>query len=86
VPGVARTATCRDRDAATAGFTAGTVPTNGTANRRVQVRVRCSTKNEHSLIAVDEPAMHDYVMVFSSPLGCELSCAYAYAPIEDEGA
>ena len=60
--------------------------TNGTANRRVQVRVRCSTKNEHSLIAVDEPAMHDYVMVFSSPLGCELSCAYAYAPIEDEGA
>ena len=57
---------------------------NGTANRRTQVRVRCSTKNEHTLLSVDEPAMHDYVMLFSSPLGCELSCAYAFASTDDD--
>ena len=58
--------------------------TNGTANRKAQVRVRCSTKNEHSLIAVDEPAMHEYVMLFSSPLGCELSCAYAFSSVAED--
>ena len=51
--------------------------TNGTANRKTQVRVKCSPKNEHSLMAVDEPSPHEYVFLFSSPLGCELSCAYA---------
>ena len=51
--------------------------TNGTANRRTQVRVRCSPRNEHTLMTVDEPSTHEYVLIFSSPLGCELSCAYA---------
>ena len=56
---------------------------NGTSNRKAQVRVRCAEKNEHSLIAVDEPQMHEYVLLFSSPLACELSCAYAYAPSDE---
>ena len=60
--------------------------TNGTANRRSQVRVRCATKNEHALLAVDEPSTHEYVLLFSSPLGCELSCAYAAVPSTPPGA
>ena len=50
---------------------------NGTASRRAHVRVRCSQKNEHALLGVEEPSTHEYVLLFSSPLGCELSCAYA---------
>jgi len=57
---------------------------NGTGSRRAQVRVRCSTKNEHSLIGIDEPSTHEYVMIFSSPLGCEISCAYAFATVSDD--
>ena len=54
--------------------------TNGTANRRSQVRVRCNAKNEHSLLSVEEPSTHEYVVLFASPLACELSCAYAQVP------
>ena len=54
---------------------------NGTADRRTEVRVRCSHKNEHTLLSVEEPTVHAYTMVFSSPLGCELSCAYGVAAV-----
>ena len=54
---------------------------NGTSDRSVQVRVRCASKNEHSLLGVDEPSMHKYVLMFSTPLVCDLSCAHAYVPV-----
>lgn len=57
------------------------VYTKGTSDRRSNVRVRCSTKNEHALLGVDEPSAHQYQVVFSTPLACELSCAYAYAAV-----
>ena len=53
---------------------------NGTANRKTHVRVRCAAKNEHTLVAVEEPATHEYVVLFTSPLACELGCAYAAVP------
>ena len=53
---------------------------NGTANRRTSVRVRCAKKNEHALVGVEEPQTHQYVFIFSTPLACELSCAYAMPP------
>lgn len=61
---------------------------NGTANRQTVVRVKCaSAKNEHTLVGVEEPATHQYIFIFSSPLGCELSCAYAsVAAAADAGA
>ena len=58
---------------------------NGTGSRTTQVRVVCATKNEHTLLAVEEPAMHQYVLLFSSPLGCELSCAYTRAVAASAG-
>ena len=58
---------------------------NGTANRRTQLRVRCASKNEHTIVGVEEPRMHEYVVIFSSPLGCELSCAYAAVPPAEVG-
>ena len=82
----------RARDKMTVGVRGGAIPrdltphafaqtyVNGTANRRTEIRVVCAGRNEHALLSVEEPSMHQYVMVFSSPLGCELSCAYATAP------
>lgn len=82
----------RQQDKITVGVRGGSIPrdltphafaqtyVNGTGNRRTQIRVVCAGRNEHALVAVEEPAMHQYIMVFSSPLGCELSCAYATLP------
>lgn len=53
---------------------------NGTSNRKADVRVRCARKNEHTLLSVDEPQVHSYVLVFSTPLACELNCVLSYAP------
>ena len=54
---------------------------NGTAKRQATVRLRCSMgKNEHALLAVEEPAMHQYVVVFSTPLACEVACVRAQKP------
>lgn len=44
------------------------------------MRVRCARKNEHTLLSVDEPQVHSYVLVFSTPLACELNCVLSYAP------
>jgi hypothetical protein len=53
---------------------------NGTAGRRSTVRVRCANKNEHALVGIEEPQTHNYVLIFSTPLACELSCTYAQPP------
>ena len=55
--------------------------TNGTANRRSVVRLQCSRdKNEHALISVEEPAMHQYMFLFSTPMACEVECARGQVP------
>ena len=36
---------------------------NGTASRKAHVRVRCSQKNEHTLLSVEEPATHEYALL-----------------------
>jgi len=57
---------------------------NGSSKRRAEVRSVCAAKNEHALLGVEEPQTHQYVLIFSTPLVCELSCAYgkpARAPL-----
>ena len=53
---------------------------NGTGDRQTTIRVSCAPKNEHTVLGVEEPAVHKYVLEFSSPLACELNCAFSYQP------
>ena len=58
----------------------GSGPDCGRSATRALARVRCARKNEHTLLSVDEPQVHSYVLVFSTPLACELNCVLSYAP------
>lgn len=53
---------------------------NGTGERQTTIRVSCAHKNEHAVLSVEEPAVHKYVLEFSTPLACELNCAFSYQP------
>ena len=44
---------------------------------------RCAAKNEHAMLSIEEPSVHKYVVEFSTPLACELNCAFAREPNED---
>jgi hypothetical protein len=34
------------------------------------------------MLSIEEPSVHKYVVEFSTPLACELNCAYAREPHE----
>ena len=44
---------------------------------------RCAAKNEHAMLSIEEPSVHKYVVEFSTPLACELNCAFAREPNEN---
>jgi len=43
---------------------------NGSGARSAALRVRCGRKNEHTLLGVEEPAKHQYVLDFTTPFAC----------------